>query len=181
MPDDMILKLILSELEAKHWVMPNLSQASSTNSTSAGDSTSVSPSEEPSASFILDGFPRTASQAARLAPHLPINFVVSLITPPSIILDRIGKRWIHAPSGRVYNTDFNTPRTREKDDQTGEPLTKRPDDEASVWQKRLQKFQETSEPLLEFYQKQGVLWTVRGNSSDEISPQLFTQIEERFG
>ncbi|MCJ1393844.1 hypothetical protein MMC18_006720 [Xylographa bjoerkii] len=170
-PDDMILKLILNELKAKRWVSPK---------TSVSDALPAEPSDEPHASFILDGFPRTAAQASRLDAVIPVNLVVSLITPVNIILSRIASRWVHAPSGRVYNTDFNAPKVEGKDDVTGEPLTKRPDDDEETWKQRLRKFEETSQPLLDHYNKKGVLWTVEGNSSDEISPQLYEEFERRF-
>ena len=54
------------------------------------------------AGFILDGFPRNATQARTTDPLIPINFVIHISTPPSVILDRIRNRWVHAPSGRVY-------------------------------------------------------------------------------
>lgn len=170
-PDNMILKLILNELKSKRWVSPK---------SSVSDAIPTVPSDDPTASFILDGFPRTANQASRLDALIPINLVVSLITPVDIILSRIASRWVHAPSGRVYNTDFNAPKVQGKDDVTGESLTKRPDDDEATWKQRLRKFDETSQPLLEHYEKKGVLWTVMGNSSDAISPVLFSEFERRF-
>ncbi|KAL8706716.1 MAG: hypothetical protein Q9201_000241 [Fulgogasparrea decipioides] len=170
-PDDMILKLILNELKSKRWV---------STSSSITDGSPASPSQNPSASFILDGFPRTATQASRLDALIPINLVVSLITPVNIILSRIASRWVHTPSGRVYNVDFNAPKVAGKDDITGEPLTKRADDDDKTWKSRLQKFDDTSQPLLEHYARKGVLWTVKGNSSDEITPKLFQELEARF-
>ena len=181
-PDAMILKLILSELHARQWVVPRDAAPSQLASVPRPNQAPLAAaSEDPDASFILDGFPRTAGQADLLAPHLPINLAVSLVTPTAIILDRIAKRWVHAPSGRVYNTDFNPPRVPGRDDLTGETLTKRADDSEDVWRNRLRKFRETSEPLLKFYERRGVLWTVTGNSSNEISPKLFAQIERQFG
>ena len=170
-PDNMILRLILSELKSKSWL-------SSTSSLS--DATPSLPSDQPSASFILDGFPRTSPQAEKLDSLIPVNLVVSLITPVQIILGRIAERWVHAPSGRVYNTGFNRPRVEGRDDLTGEKLTKREDDNEETWKARLKKFEDTSEPLLEHYAKKGVLWKVKGNSSDEISPKLFAEFERRF-
>lgn len=161
-PDDMILRLILNSLKAKRWV-PSTS--------SINDGLPADPSPSPSASFILDGFPRTSTQASKLDLLIPINFVVSLITPIEIILGRIAERWVHAPSGRVYNTGFNAPKVAGKDDVTGEVLIKRADDDEETWRTRLKKFDETSEPLLEHYDKKGLLWTVRGDSSNEISPR----------
>jgi len=140
----------------------------------------VQTSDDPAASFILDGFPRTAHQASQLDNLIPINLVVSLRTPFSVILDRIAGRWVHVPSGRVYNTTFNAPKVPGKDDITGEPLTKRPDDDEGTWRERLKKFQETSEPLLEHYVQKGVLWEVEGNSSDEITPKLYDEFARRF-
>src|SRR5262249_47956490 len=133
-----------------------------------------------SASFILDGFPRTATQASSLDKIVPVNFVVHLYTPPSVILGRIGSRWIHEPSGRVYNTTFHAPKVPGIDDLTGEPLIQRRDDSVDTWTQRLHKFEETSKALLDHYEHQGCLWRVEGNSSDEITPKIFAEIEQRF-
>jgi len=197
-PDAMILRLIINELKTRGWVKSSGPQSMTLSSSSAWATqqdfdadffveqpslaqSSPQTSDDPSASFILDGFPRTASQALQLDSLIPINLVVSLKTPFSIILERIAGRYIHAPSGRVYNTTFNAPRVAGKDDVTGEPLTKRADDDEETWNTRLKKFEETSEPLLEHYAKKGVLLEVQGSSSDEISPILFGEFERRFG
>ncbi|BCR95661.1 adenylate kinase ADK2 [Aspergillus luchuensis] len=162
-PDSMILDLISSEFKSRGWL-----------------SSAPSSSIIPSASFILDGFPRTATQASSLETIIPVNFVVHLVTPPSVILSRIASRWVHEPSGRVYNTDFNAPKVPGKDDVTGEPLTQREDDSIDTWKQRLHKFEETSKALLEHYQRKGCLWRVEGDTSDEISPKLFAEIERQF-
>lgn len=138
------------------------------------------PSDNPSASFLLDGFPRTSSQANQLDNLVPINLAVSITTPFEVILERISGRWVHEPSGRVYNTTFNAPKVPGRDDITGEPLVKRVDDDEETYRKRFTKFQETNQPLLEHYARKGVLWEVEGKSSDEISPKLFREFEKRF-
>lgn len=165
-PDSMMLDLISSEFKSKGW-LPK---------TPPSQITSISPN----ASFILDGFPRTVAQAGSLDKIVPVNFVVHLLTPPSVILSRIASRWVHEPSGRVYNTGFNAPKVPGKDDVTGEPLMQRQDDSIDTWKQRLQKFEETSKALLEHYERQGCLWRVEGNTSDEISPKLFAEIERKF-
>ncbi|KAL3481190.1 adenylate kinase-domain-containing protein [Aspergillus californicus] len=162
-PDSMILNLISTEFGSRGWLPQE-------------PKSSISPQ----ASFILDGFPRTSSQATSLDSIVPINFVVHLVTPPSIILSRIASRWIHEPSGRVYNTDFHVPKVPGKDDLTGEPLTQRQDDSIDTWKQRLSKFEETSRTLLQHYQRKGCLWRVEGNSSDEITPKLFAEFERKF-
>ncbi|THZ01832.1 adenylate kinase [Aureobasidium pullulans] len=201
-PDSTILRLITNELTTRGWLTPSTTQkpltvnsvASSLNPLNAfapAQDEYITPtssyqgsydfSDQPSASFILDGFPRTVDQAIQLDRLVPINLVVQLNTPTSVILDRICNRWIHAASGRVYNTTFNAPKVDGKDDITGEALIQRDDDKPETWMARLKKFEETSLPLLEHYDKLGVLWKVDGNSSDEISPKLFDEFNKRFG
>jgi adenylate kinase len=195
-PDHMILRLIVNELTMRGWISDSTLRPYAVYASSVGmddmtvDSVHIPSglrasrytfSERASASFILDGFPRTAGQAMQLDAIVPINLVVELNTPSEIIIDRICNRWVHEPSGRVYNTTFNAPKVEEKDDVTGEPLTRRADDDPEVWKERLKRFKENNEPLLEHYDKLGVLWTVNGNSSDEITPKLFEEFNKRFG
>ncbi|KAL6711802.1 Adenylate kinase 2 [Coniothyrium glycines] len=194
-PDAMILRLIVNELTTRGWIRDSTLRpyavyagsvdadhhtVDSVSIPSAIKTSKYTFSDQPSASFVLDGFPRTAAQATQLDDIVPINMVVNLNTPSDIIIDRICNRWVHAPSGRVYNTTFNAPKVEGKDDVTGEPLTRRADDDPEVWKARLKSFKENNESLLEHYDRLGVLWTVNGNSSDEISPQLFKEFSKRF-
>ncbi|OAQ62846.1 adenylate kinase [Pochonia chlamydosporia 170] len=198
--DDLMLRLISSELRNRGWlqnhgppeVMTLSSEAISASEMRNPDDIAfdafaagrpMSPaqaSEDPTASFILDGYPRNAAQANSLEGIVPINLAVSLKTPFEVVLERIAGRWVHEPSGRVYNTTFNAPKVPGRDDITGEPLIQRPDDTEEVYRARFQKFQEASEPLLEHYAKKGVLVEVEGMSSDEISPKLYDVFEQRF-
>jgi len=194
-PDTMILRLIVNELTTRGWLRDdNLRPYSVYASTGMEPDPTVdsitipsdlraarySYSDEPTASFILDGFPRTAPQAQQLDELIPINLVVNIDTPAEIILDRICNRWVHEPSGRVYNTTFNPPKEEGLDDVTGEKLTRRADDNPEVWKARLATFKASSEPLLEHYDKMGVLVTCSGNSSDEITPKLLKEFSKRF-
>lgn len=192
--DDLILRLIRNELTQRGWLQtkPNLLTLCSSDlaypEVSSSDEEYISashlvqpqPKADPSASFILDGFPRTAGQAATLDTILPINLAVSVHTPVDVILERISGRWVHEPSGRVYNTGFNAPKVPGKDDVTGEPLVRRPDDDEAVYRERFRKFEETSRPLLDHYAQKGVLWEVSGMCSDDITPKLFEEFERRF-
>lgn len=78
---------------------------------------------------------------------------------------------------------FNDPKVPGRDDVTGEPLMQRDDDSEATWRKRLAKFEETSQSLLGFYRAKDpdLVVTVKGNSSDEISPEIFAEVEKRFG
>ena len=184
-PDPLILGLILNELTTRKWISTDKSNDEIIAALDRGNgsaSSAVEPSDDPSTSFILDGFPRTAPQAQYLSHLLPMNLVCHLVTPIDIILSRIANRWTHPASGRVYNIGFNDPKDPGKDDVTGEKLVQREDDSEATWRKRLAKFEETSTPLLDFYRQKDsrLVIEVPGNSSDEISPKLFAEIETRF-
>ncbi|KAH8833656.1 adenylate kinase-domain-containing protein [Flagelloscypha sp. PMI_526] len=106
--------------------------------------------------WILDGFPRTLGQAELLDVYLraqgtPLSLVINLDVPDEAILSRISDRYVHLKSGRVYNLSFNPPKTAGFDDVTGEPLTKRPDDNPEVFVKRLEKFYASTSPLISYY------------------------------
>jgi nucleoside-triphosphate--adenylate kinase len=60
--------------------------------------------------LILKGFPRTVPQAQALYEKEPLDVVLNLNIPDYIIIDRIKGRWTHAPSGRIYHTEFNPPK-----------------------------------------------------------------------
>lgn len=137
------------------------------------------------ASWLLDGFPRTAAQAVPLDATLKeyntdLNLVVELKVPEEVILDRIENRFVHWSSGRVYNLTFNPPKVPGMDDVTSEPLTKRPDDNPEVFKQRLAKYHEATMPLLEYYDKKGILYTIEGETSDIIYPKLKQLIYDQF-
>lgn len=202
-PDSMILRLIRNSLTTRGWLIPadgmqpftvNYSSAAAeaaTSDFSAGAEnwvtlppemdTEYRYSEHPDASFILDGFPRNASQAEQLEKMIPVNMAIHIYTDPEIISERMSQRWVHPKSGKVYNTTFDPPKVPGKDDETGEPLIQRDDDKPEVWRNRLKTFEESSQPLLTYFAKRGILWKVEGDSSDEITPKLFKEFEKRFG
>ncbi|KAI3404798.1 ADK2 [Candida oxycetoniae] len=129
------------------------------------------------ANWLLDGFPRTFSQAQKLTEILDknqcnLNVVVELNVDQNIILHRIESRYVHLPSGRIYSLDYNPPKVPFKDDITGEDLVKREDDNAAVFKKRLDKYNEEIVPLREYYQKLGIWHEVAGITSDIIYPKV---------
>lgn len=138
------------------------------------------------AAWLLDGFPRTSNQAVALDNTLHtnnsnINMVVELDVNQRVILERIEARWVHIPSGRVYNLDYNPPKVPYRDDITGDVLTKREDDTAEVFQKRLDQYNKEIGPLKDFYNNKSVLYRISGATSDVIFPKLSKLVLENFG
>ncbi|CAE6502402.1 unnamed protein product [Rhizoctonia solani] len=137
--------------------------------------------------WVLDGFPRTLSQGKLLDNHLPqpLSLIVNLNVPDDVILSRIADRWVHLPSGRVYNTSYNRPRIEGRDDVTGDALVRRPDDNEETFRHRLQQFDSHTSPLLDYYASTinpsvTKLVTLSGRTSDEIWPQLDGVVRTSF-
>ncbi len=102
--------------------------------------------------FLFDGFPRTIPQAeAMKAAGVAIDFVVEIDVPDSAIVERMSGRRVHPASGRTYHVKFNPPKVEGKDDETGEDLIQRDDDNEATVLKRLAVYHEQTEVLVGFY------------------------------
>lgn len=102
--------------------------------------------------FLFDGFPRTTPQAeAMKEAGVDIDFVVEIDVPDENIIDRMSGRRVHIASGRTYHVKYNPPKVEGVDDETGEPLVQRADDQADTVKKRLDVYHEQTEVLVGFY------------------------------
>lgn len=131
-------------------------------------------------SWLLDGFPRTLEQAKDLWRQETIDSVINLDVPFDVIVERLRSRWVHMPSGRVYNIGFNDPKVPGKDDETGEPLNQRPDDDPTAVRKRLEIYDACTRPLNEYFHEKGVLVTFSGKTTDEIWPNVKKYLEDKI-
>lgn len=105
------------------------------------------------AGFLLDGFPRTIPQADAMKENgVSVDHVVEFDVPDEVIVERMAGRRVHAGSGRVYHLVYNPPKVAGKDDETGDDLSVRPDDEEATVRKRLGIYHEQTKPLVEYYQ-----------------------------
>eukprot|EP01103_Thecamoeba_quadrilineata_P001733 TRINITY_DN11583_c0_g1_i1.p1 TRINITY_DN11583_c0_g1~~TRINITY_DN11583_c0_g1_i1.p1 ORF type:complete len:218 (+),score=47.34 TRINITY_DN11583_c0_g1_i1:35-688(+) len=132
--------------------------------------------------FILDGFPRTIPQAEKLDDMLeksktPLTNAFHFKIDDKLLVRRITGRLIHLSSGRTYHTEFNPPKHEMKDDVTGEPLSRRSDDNEEALKKRVESFYKSSVPVIEYYKKKNILTTLDATQSPKtIYSQLFAAI-----
>lgn len=103
--------------------------------------------------------------------------MINLNVPFEVIKLRLTARWIHPASGRVYNIEFNPPKTVGIDDLTGEPLIQREDDKPETVIKRLKAYEAQTEPVLQYYQKKGVLETFSGTETNKIWPHVYSFLQ----
>ncbi|KAJ8872939.1 hypothetical protein PR048_026555 [Dryococelus australis] len=131
-------------------------------------------------SWLLDGFPRTRWQAEVLLSKHNVNGVINLVVPYEVILDRVKGRWIHEPSGRVYNMDFNAPKVPGLDDVTGEALVQRVDDRPETVRRRLEIYSSMTKPILELCDQAGILNNFYGSKTDGIWPNVLNYLKEQM-
>ncbi len=106
--------------------------------------------------FLLDGFPRTIPQAeAMKEAGVTIDNVVEIHVEDEEIVSRLSGRRVHPASGRIYHVVYNPPKTEGVDDETGEALIQREDDQEATIRNRLDVYHQQTEPLVEFYKNIG--------------------------
>lgn len=111
--------------------------------------------EDCKAGFLFDGFPRTIPQAeAMRQAGVSIDNVVEIVVEDEDIVQRLSGRRVHPGSGRIYHLLYSPPKKEGVDDETGEVLVQREDDQEATVRNRLRVYHEQTEPLVEFYKKQ---------------------------
>lgn len=137
--------------------------------------------------YMFDGFPRTLPQADALKESgVALDVVLEIDVPDAEIVERMSGRRVHLASGRTYHVKFNPPKVAGKDDETGEDLIQRDDDNEDVVKKRLDVYHLQTKPLVEYYGK----WAAAGDKAapryakisglgavDQITAQVLAALE----
>lgn len=136
--------------------------------------------EEARRGFVLDGFPRTITQAEALDRILsgrgePLDLVVAIGVAEEQILERARTRRVCAVCGKPYNVKMQPPKTPGKCDQCGGELTSRKDDREETVKDRLDVYQRLTKPLHDYYGRQGLVAEVDGEGGVD---EVFLRVKE---
>ena len=117
--------------------------------------------------YVLDGFPRTIPQAESLTAALSargeaIDYAINVDVPDENIITRMGGRRACLSCGATYHVQFNPPKAEGVCDVCGSALVLRDDDKPETVKNRLSVYHEQTQPLIDYYQKAGVLKEVDG-------------------
>lgn len=127
--------------------------------------------------FILDGYPRTVNQADALSVILkeickPIDVVLNLEVPDEVLVDRMSKR-LMCKCGASYHTISNPPKKDNVCDLCGAEVFQRVDDNEEAVQTRLSVYKKQTQPLIDYYAKQGILVSLDGTKDiDEVFEEI---------
>lgn len=133
---------------------------------------------------LLDGFPRTPAQADALASMLAemggaVSCVPYISVPAEVLIERLGGRWSCPACGRVYHAVNNPPKSPGVCDVDNTALVQREDDQPATVERRIRVYMEQTAPLIDYYQKRGLLAEVDGQSSiEEVSRQMLAAVRK---
>ena len=116
--------------------------------------------------FILDGFPRTIPQAEALDNMgVDIQYVINIDVPDESIIKRMSGRRVCENCGRPYHIESLKPQKDGVCDDCGGTLVQRKDDHPDTVLARLEVYHKETEPLADYYRKQGKLVNVEGQNT----------------
>jgi len=130
--------------------------------------------------YIFDGYPRNYKQAETLDgilkghDYLVVYFKLNL----DILVERITNRRTTKDGKNIYNLKTNPPKVEGVCDVTGDPLIQRDDDKEEVVRERMNVFEATIDPILEFFNKNGHLATI---DADQDLDQVYKEIINKIG
>ena len=139
-PDDVIIKLILGELEK-----PICKERG----------------------FILDGFPRTLFQALTLdksleAASMPLDAVLILYVQKTELIERLASRRTCFNCGSTFHMLFNPPKVDKVCDNCGSELHHRKDDRPGSIKNRIKLYNQETMPIIDYYSRKGIVKRVDG-------------------
>ena len=125
-----------------------------------------------SAGFLLDGFPRTVPQADALEKTLEelkikLDRVINIVVDKEALLVRLTGRRVCKACGATYHVAYNPSLEGDQCQHCGGVLYQRSDDTEAIVANRLNVYEQQTAPLIEYYQKKGVLLNIEGSNSVE--------------
>jgi adenylate kinase len=135
---------------------------------------------------LYDGFPRTIAQADALNRTLAarddeVTAVIAIDVPRQTLVERLAGRRVCSVCGRVYNVLSDPPAVDGVCDVCGGPVTQRADDTPEAVAKRLDLYDIETAPLLDRYEKQGLVERVDGDRAiDDVTESIVAAIRGRM-
>lgn len=127
---------------------------------------------KPGQGFLLDGFPRTKTQAEKLdhlllQRHLSVVAVLLFEIEDQVLVERLSGRRICPNCQRSYHVNDNPPQRPGLCDSDSAMLVQRSDDQPQVISKRLEAYHQSTVPVAGYYQERGLVQTLQADQSIE--------------
>lgn len=135
--------------------------------------------------FLLDGFPRTIFQADALENALnsmnqKLDYVINIIVKKELLVERAVGRRICKDCGQTFHISFNKPSKEGICDNCGGELLQRKDDAEETVTKRINVYQEQTEPLIDYYTKKGIIVNIDGEKPiAEVGKEIVAKMRNK--
>lgn len=135
--------------------------------------------------FILDGFPRTTSQAVSLDAilrdlHIKLDGVINIAVPDAELIKRTSGRQICRKCGATYHLTFKPAKVANVCDKCGGELYQRDDDKPETVQKRLSVYAAQTKPLIDYYKNSNLYIEVDGQQDmDDVFKDIVASLEKK--
>lgn len=134
--------------------------------------------------FLIDGYPRTVEQSVHLAELLerlghPKPMLVHMDVPNAVLVGRLSARWTCPECASVYNLQTKPPQAPGKCDHEGAALIQRRDDTMETAYRRLEAYEQVTNPVLEFFgaTKSGTVVHINGHQEPDL---VFEEIRQNL-
>jgi adenylate kinase len=135
---------------------------------------------------ILDGFPRTPAQAEALDQMLAefkgqVNAVPYITADESVLVERISGRWTCRSNGHIFHQVYSPPKQAGICYMDGSELYQRDDDKVETVTNRIRVYATQTAPLVEYYEKRGVLIEINGAQPvEDVTSELLAALEKKI-
>ena len=127
--------------------------------------------------FILDGFPRSASQAEFFLESYDVDAVIHIHVPDQVVRDRVLSRRLCSQCGLDYNLISHRPAEANKCDVCGAELVSRPDDTPEALADRLSEYHARTAPVLDLFRRKELVLNIDGTlEAQAVQQQIRSQL-----
>ena len=127
--------------------------------------------------FVLDGFPRSESQALFFLETYDIDAVIHIEVPDEVVRQRVLSRRLCSGCGLDYNLSSHRPADEDVCDVCGSPLRARPDDTEEALAGRLKDYHTKTKPVLSLFERKELVLDIDGTAKpDAIHQEIRTRL-----
>jgi adenylate kinase len=107
-----------------------------------------------------------------------VKSVPYICVPEDVLIERLAGRWTCRQAGHIFHQKYNPPRQAGICDIDGSELYQRDDDKTETVKNRIRVYLEQTQPLVEYYQRHGVLFEVDGKKNiEQVTQDLLTALQ----
>jgi adenylate kinase len=132
--------------------------------------------------FVLDGFPRSVTQAMFFLESYDIDAVINIEVPKQAVIERMLSRRLCSRCGLDFNLISHRPKVPDTCDVCGGALVSRPDDNPDAIQARLKEYDEKTQPIIDLFRRKELVVMADGTQTvNAVHQQICAMLDHACG